>query len=715
LDAEDTELGNELKCLVTSLDLTQMNLTEAKVHELISSQGVKIVNRRGRHDRTLLHEAFLQRKYETARSFVDLAAKSDTEIEMRWGDGDLLKWALDKGSWHCVDYVLKKMTGKCGSVKETAKVLKDHFKELIAKHPLLVEDYLIKDKFCFEYGRFKVPAHLFETRDCLFLTTDKAVNWQARGGEAEDFWRKNCPIVATCVKHDADLQITAIAKFACIEDVAHNGPGKSIPSRLLCSDATVNVFMSPLISLLVQWKWHRFWKSRYRVAFVLQILNAAAFILYAANFGFEADGDRHVRQVSIFSDTADAYRLAGDWNVTADDDLSIGIWHVNATSPLSVTADTWDFHTGAPIQVARWSLSLSILVGLLSVVLRVVPPLKFVSVFVKSVLWGYSICHVEHTNFTVFLTSFECVATVISVLWFFQAFRCTGPLTSMVWYSILDTRVFLVFGAVVMAGFAEAMHVLYGNRFRGDDGGHYNSPHRSFESMAHAVLGQFEPNVIRADMDNAFLHSCRVILFDVFLFIGPILMLALLVSILGDTYDRVKAAEKAEQNKARARVIYVSEKMIGWLQKMLPAREPAKEEQRFQSIDRTFSRQIQDAMTWISGRRQREKKYFHFLVPAEPPDKFKDMSWQGSLQSIKRSFKRTVEESEKKTSNELRDLKNRLDMLEQQCCGLKALEQNSLELREFMRNLIIQNEEILAEIKPKSDQPGTSADVPDSN
>ena len=50
-------------------------------------------------------------------------------------------------------------------------------------------------------------------------------------------------------------------------------------------------------------------------------------------------------------------------------------------------------------------------------------------------------------------------------------------------------------------------------------------------------------------------------------------MLALLVSILGDVYDRVRVAEKAEQNKARAWVIHVSERMNRQIRKVLPAFE----------------------------------------------------------------------------------------------------------------------------------------------
>lgn len=83
----------------------------------------------------------------------------------------------------------------------------------------------------------------------------------------------------------------------------------------------------------------------------------------------------------------------------------------------------------------------------------------------------------------------------VQAVWFFQAFKSMGTLTSMVWYSILDIRAFLVFGAVVMAGFAEAMHVLHGNKFRGDDEGNYLSFQRAFETLSYSMLGEFAADV----------------------------------------------------------------------------------------------------------------------------------------------------------------------------------------------------------------------------
>ena len=83
-------------------------------------------------------------------------------------------------------------------------------------------------------------------------------------------------------------------------------------------------------------------------------------------------------------------------------------------------------------------------------------------------------------------------------------------------------------------------------------------------------------------------------------------MLTLLVSILGDTYDRVKLAEKAEQTKARARVIHLSERMNRWMQRVLPAFEERQPEIRSSSNTNTitvFGEQMGRVYAGLAGER----------------------------------------------------------------------------------------------------------------
>lgn len=617
-------------------------LSHRTVDEFLLRFGGKAINYRDASGKNVLHHAILQRRFSLAKRIFEFAKENGVLVDVCWKDGDILKWAIDQESWECVDFVLKKLTSKCASVQQTGELLKLHFKRLITDYPLLIEEYLAHDRFCFEFGRFKVPSRIFNHRRLIAMTTADPCGWEGTSAEVEDFWRKNSEVLSGFDNDDnrRSVQTTAIAKFACIEDIAYRGSKKSIPSQLLVSRASVDVFKSNLIWLLVQWKWREFWKKRYLIAFWLHVVSAVAFVLFAANFGF---GTNEL------------------------DDESGGR-----------LPETWDLYTSSPTNVARVALSISLVVGLSSIPLRVIPPPKILSFFIHLILWSHSLGKTEHTDLTLFLTSFECVSTAISLVWFFQAFRSTGPLTSMVWYSLLDARIFLAFGIIVMAGFAEAMHVLHGNKFSGDDSLRYVSPQRSFESMGYAVLGEFEPHDYRSNSTPMFVYSWRKALFDSFLFLGPILMLSLLVSILGDTYDRVRLNEKAEQIKARARVIHVSERMNRYIQMVLPAFE-----ERFKRTKATrahepstISKRVLQAYSGLAGEREMEGKYFHFLVPAERPVRTKDSTWKGKLVANEKMINRAIEETETKAKKDKREFKQEMDGLKEEVKNLIA-EQNT--------------------------------------
>ena len=51
-----------------------------------------------------------------------------------------------------------------------------------------------------------------------------------------------------------------------------------------------------------------------------------------------------------------------------------------------------------------------------------------------------------------------------------------------------------------------------------------------------------------------FLTVWRALLFNSFVYVGPIVLMSLLVAILTDTYDRVRSKEKAEQAMHRLQV-----------------------------------------------------------------------------------------------------------------------------------------------------------------
>ena len=67
----------------------------------------------------------------------------------------------------------------------------------------------------------------------------------------------------------------------------------------------------------------------------------------------------------------------------------------------------------------------------------------------------------------------------------------------MLEYVLVDIAPFIVLGVVLTITFGMAFMVLFANSFDEDDAQNFNSPWRSFESTFHAILGQFDPEVIQ--------------------------------------------------------------------------------------------------------------------------------------------------------------------------------------------------------------------------
>ena len=63
-----------------------------------------------------------------------------------------------------------------------------------------------------------------------------------------------------------------------------------------------------------------------------------------------------------------------------------------------------------------------------------------------------------------------------------------------------------------------------------------------------------------------FLTVWRALLFNSFVYIGPIALMSLLISILTDTHDRVRSKEIGEQTMYRLQAVFDCA-MVGWFVK----------------------------------------------------------------------------------------------------------------------------------------------------
>ena len=148
-----------------------------------------------------------------------------------------------------------------------------------------------------------------------------------------------------------------------------------------------------------------------------------------------------------------------------------------------------------------------------------------------------------------------------------------GPFISMVNSAIADSWRFLLLIAVMVFSYSIALMALFETgSIKGDDG-NFSSLPRAIETLFYSCIGNFEVEVrpcplpcylldtVPSVLVQMFRSSSNLLavwatlLFASFIYIGPIVLISLLIAILTDTYDKVRSKEKAELTKLRLRIM----------------------------------------------------------------------------------------------------------------------------------------------------------------
>ena len=88
---------------------------------------------------------------------------------------------------------------------------------------------------------------------------------------------------------------------------------------------------------------------------------------------------------------------------------------------------------------------------------------------------------------------------------YLQPLSATGPLVSTIKYVFLDIMPFTLLAALTIVGFGFSFLILFADIFNVDDKGYFSNPFKSFETLFHASLGQFEPEVSSLLSDRPFI------------------------------------------------------------------------------------------------------------------------------------------------------------------------------------------------------------------
>jgi len=293
----------------------------------------------------------------------------------------------------------------------------------------------------------------------------------------------------------------------------------------------------------------------------------------------------------------------------------------------------------------------------------------------------------------------------------------------MILYVLWDITSFAMLGLIVMVGFGMAFLVLFSDNFVEDDGGMFSSLPQSLESLYYALLGEFDPDVLRSPPDGL-LSLWRLGLFNVFLFLGSVVLLSLLISILGDTYDRVKLKQEAELIKCRARLIRTCAWVHIFVLKILSIFQPSTKSVNYKLKYLmsallglhiiVFALSLLNGWLFVSligvltssfcisfGIRllviEHIGKYFVYLVQAEKTVEETGPEWQGKLHALEKMIKTSMEKREEESNRdahglktEIMDLQARAMETAKQIADLKS-QMNSIEAQSTrIENALVQ-------------------------
>ena len=271
---------------------------------LISTHGPRIVDAVTTSGMPLIFDAITRRNSNSVRRLFSYARKLDIPINLTWEGDDILRQAIEeseRATKSVVDYLLD----RCSTVEDTSRVLSSNLPGLVHKHPKLISEYLATDRFSFEYGRFSVPVSLFrdaEGEPIAMMADEELSDWEATSSErAKEFWTRNCPKHRETLQDVAGPQITAVAKFICIDQkftrCARDGtvfginadvvslrcPRTNFLTLLAKTDLPVEIFNSESLKILVTWRFHSF-RRRFWFVCLWYLSKAVIFSLFAADY-----------------------------------------------------------------------------------------------------------------------------------------------------------------------------------------------------------------------------------------------------------------------------------------------------------------------------------------------------------------------------------------------------------------------------------------------
>ena len=259
-------------------------------------------------------------------------------------------------------------------------------------------------------------------------------------------------------------------------------------------------------------------------------------------------------------------------------------------------------------------------------------------------------------------------ATYFNMFFYFQGFNSTGELIRVTIGIIRNVRVVVIILAICMGGFATGFYILFEGFGDHDNEGAFanRSPLMSFLYSYSLMLGGFTPSETEGSLNTVVL----AMLLMIFTYFINIVMLNLLITIMGDIFDRIQQTALADFFFGRANIIMEFEATISakqkenkewfptWLQVLVPTLENDDDIYnedwvgRVRALKNTVNRVRNDLKDSTKARMESEKRLEKKLEENEKERK----------EEVK-ALKLQLEENEKKRAEENQKLEKMLRML----------------------------------------------------
>ncbi|CAD7698674.1 unnamed protein product [Ostreobium quekettii] len=463
-------------------------------------------------------------------------------------------------------------------------------------------------------GNLTVPESVFEDTGYVVTTTDQ---FMPGNQMINRMWNEMYSDVGPSAD---EVEVPALARVFPVPNVCGVGMKGLLRPLLLAKNIPDAAFSSQLVHCIITYKWQAYALKMLLNDLVIYSVYVAFFTAYSLVLGHDRDTPEKLSDI-ISTDAIGLVQaglllpcaILGGWNLS---------WEIN-----QIRTNIGDHGmSGLTYWLnSKWNI------------------LDFASSFATTFV--IPIVHFKATEIRAgpeiesVLVSVTAIVLYWKLLYYLQSFRQTGPLVVSIFEIIRDILFFLILFLAIQFGFGVAFFVTFRHNLDDED------VVEAFGTFDRSLLTTF--GMMLGDFSIDLFYKPRAIVFPQLLFVTymmtmMVLLLNLLISLMGDSFDRVKDNEETFFLKARASVI--------------------------DDLESTATAEQKAALQASTS------EFLHVVVPRNAPTLGKEgrqRKWMGKVTELEGRFKDAVGRSRETVMGHLaeelaglkRDLKRRTDAL----------------------------------------------------